>query len=110
MSRRQSSNQYSQGRTKNLSTKFRWSYNTVSCKEANSSFRIDQLRVVIRSGILKKKGRSTNMGQDKGNHGELLDGGTHFFLPLASDVSDAKERIFNTHWFLIAVGCLFRES
>ena len=43
------------------------------------------------SGILRKKGQSANMGEDKGKHRELLDGGTHFFLPPASDASDAGQ-------------------
>lgn len=47
------------------------------------------------------------MGEDKGKHRELVDGGTHFFLP---PVSDSRKRLSNTHWFLIAIRCLFRES
>lgn len=44
------------------------------------------------------------MGEVKGKQRELPDGGTHFFLPPASDASDAGQIISNTHWFLIAVG------
>lgn len=47
------------------------------------------------------------MGEDENKHRELPDGGTHFFLPPASD---AGERMSNTQWFLFAVGCLFRKS
>lgn len=73
----------------------------MSRKEIKLRFRIDQLRVVNRLGILRKKG---HMGEVKGKQRELPDGGTHFFLPPASDASDAGQIISNTHWFLIAVG------